>query len=85
MCTGNLFQNNYLDGASIGVRFSETRDNMVIGNTMVGVGESLIDDSDGLVWSVRASFLFWSMCASRILLVVLVHSVLETTRPTTCG
>ncbi|CBJ26769.1 Mannuronan C-5-epimerase [Ectocarpus siliculosus] len=51
MCTGNLFQNNYLDGASIGVKFSETRDNMLIGNTMVGVEESLIDDSDGLLWS----------------------------------
>ncbi|CAB1118831.1 MEP7a [Ectocarpus sp. CCAP 1310/34] len=52
MCTGNLFQNNYLDGASIGVRFAETRDTMVIGNTMVALGGSLIDDSDGLVWSV---------------------------------
>lgn len=51
-CVGNLFQDNYIDTAAIGVNMRETNDNKFIGNTFVGVTENSWVDSNGLLWSV---------------------------------
>ncbi|CAN0091526.1 unnamed protein product [Ectocarpus sp. 6 AP-2014] len=50
MCTGNLFQNNYLEGSETGVAMTETRDTMLIGNTFIDTDNNEWKDSDGLVW-----------------------------------
>ncbi|CAM9170241.1 unnamed protein product [Scytosiphon promiscuus] len=49
-CTGNLFENNLFETASIGVMMRETNDNMLIGNTFVDTPKNEWEDSDGLVW-----------------------------------
>ncbi|CAB1118834.1 MEP7d [Ectocarpus sp. CCAP 1310/34] len=50
MCTGNLFQNNYLERSDTGVSLTETRDTMLIGNTFIDTDNNEWRDSDGLVW-----------------------------------
>lgn len=52
MCTDNLFQNNYIESASLGVAMKQARDNKIISNTFVGAEESEFDDANGLLWTV---------------------------------
>ncbi|CAN0253971.1 unnamed protein product [Pylaiella littoralis] len=49
-CTANLFQNNYVEDAALGVNLAQTRDTMVIGNTFVDIGDNKFAGSDGLLW-----------------------------------
>lgn len=61
-CTGNLFENNYAETASLGVMMRESRDSMVIGNTFVDTDKNEWEDSDGLLWKVIGYHVMTELC-----------------------
>lgn len=53
MCTGNLFENNRVETASLGVKLVDTRDTMMISNTFIDADKNEWVNSDGLLWKVN--------------------------------
>lgn len=53
-CTGNLFENNYINGATYGVYMSEADGNMFLNNTFVDTDENEWVDNEELLWKVSA-------------------------------
>lgn len=59
-CTGNLFQNNYINGATYGVYMSEADANEFLDNTFIDTDENEWIDNEELLWKVSAD----SRCVS---------------------
>ncbi|CAM9164983.1 unnamed protein product [Sphacelaria rigidula] len=49
-CTGNLFQNNYINGATYGVYMSEADANEFLDNTFIDTDENEWIDNEELLW-----------------------------------